>query len=268
MDEDWLIAVSPRHSVRLAQEYRALIERPPRRDYVVRTIAKREANGNPLMLAETVIAGQETREQHALAATYPLHFRKTYFPGRLHGDPKDEYERQLEASAVVGLPPPIGYAADVFRSCLLPGKPYNRLSPFGTEPEDSNLRPARELHLAAAAGLWRLAEEALRQLLALQAAGLAHGDPETHNLIVCPSPLELLLIDFESAMRRDAVELRIWEKRCAADLVPLLREAVFLQCSLGPQTGELAELSFARMNGLFRSPERFRREIDRQADIS
>ena len=34
-----------------------------------------------------VIAGQETRSEFPLAATYPLHFRKTYFPGRLHGDP-------------------------------------------------------------------------------------------------------------------------------------------------------------------------------------
>ena len=43
------------------------------------------------------------REQHALAVTYPLHFRKTYFAARLHGDTatKPFHYRDLGTLAVI-----------------------------------------------------------------------------------------------------------------------------------------------------------------------
>ena len=268
VDDDLMVQVSPRHSVRLAREYVHLISKPPKSDYVVRTIVRREANGLPLMSAEIVIAGGPTRKEHPLADKYPLHFRKTYAPARLHGDPSKEYEYQEFASKLIGVSLPIGYGPDVFRSCLVPGRPYNRLSPFGTEPEESNMRSARDLPLASAAGLWRLAEQALDSLTKLHEGGLAHGDAEMHNFVVCPAPLELVVIDFESSMPRDAMERDAWDKRRAMDLVPLLREAVFLQCALGRQTGPLAELAWERMGSLFRAPDRFRRAIEEQADLS
>src|ERR1700753_227040 len=124
MDDDRMVRVSPRHSVRLAREYGDLIAKAPKHDYVVRTIVRREANGMPLMSAEIVIAGTATRKAHPLAGEYPLHFRKTYSPARLHGDPQKEYEHQARASEIIGVPPPIGYGNDVFRSCLVPGRPY------------------------------------------------------------------------------------------------------------------------------------------------
>ncbi|HVW27484.1 MAG TPA: hypothetical protein VHC69_19100 [Polyangiaceae bacterium] len=267
-DDDCMVAVSPRHSVRLAREYVHLLEKAPKHDYVVRTIVRREANGLPLMSAEIVIAGYATRKQHPLAERYPLHFRKTYSAARLHGDTSKEYEHQVAASELIGVPPPIGFDADVFRSCLVPGRPYNRLSPFGTEPEESNMRSAQTLPLAAAAGLWRLSEQAIEHLTRLHDGGLAHGDAELHNFVVCPAPLELVLIDFESSMQKKDLDESAWEKRCAMDLVPLLREAVFLQCALGRQQGKLADLSWERMSSLFRSPDRFRRAIEEQADLS
>ena len=268
IDDDCMVAVSPRHSVRLAREYAHLIEKAPKHDYVVRTITRREANGLPLMSAEIVIAGAATRKAHPLAEKYPLHFRKTYSAARLHGDTAKEYEFQSVAAELIGVPPPIGFGPEVFRSCLVPGRPYNRLSPFGTEPEESNMRAAQTLELAAAAGLWGLSEQAAEHLTKLHEGGVAHGDAELHNLVVCPSPLELVVIDFESSTRREEMEPDAWVKRCALDLVPLLREAVFLQCSLGRQRGKLAELSWDRMNSLFRSPDRFRRAIEEQADLS
>jgi hypothetical protein len=264
MDEDELIEVSPRHTVRLAHEYLHLVKKAPRRDFVIRTISRREANGMPLMSADIVIAGEEAREQFPVAARYPLHFRKTYYPGRLHGDPKEEFERQAEASRLVGLPPPIGYTNETFRSCLLPGTPYNRLSPFGVEPEDANLSRARELPLAAAAGLWRLLEEAFTKLGALHAGGVAHGDAELHNFIVCPSPLEILMVDFEAAVTRSGVGDPAFEREVHKDFAPLLREAIFLECSLGQQPGALAEMAEARLGESFKHPERFQREIDRK----
>lgn len=260
-EEDELVAVSPRHAVRLAPDYVALVRTAPASDFVVRTIARREANGLPLMTAEIVIAGRETRERFPAAKSYPLHFRKTYYPGRLHGDPRDEQARQSEAAELVGLPGPIGATHNVFRSCFLPGVPYMRLSPFGVEPEGSNIAVAEKLPLASAAGLWRMVESAYAQLVAMHAGGLAHGDAELHNFIVCPSPLEVIVIDFEAAVRKDTMAADAWDARCRADLTPVLREAVFLSCALGGQPGGLAELAWERLDTLFESPDRFRRAI-------
>jgi hypothetical protein len=267
MDEGRSIAVSPRHTVVLAVELLPILDRPQRSDFVVRTRARREANGLPLMAAELVIAGEETRKKHPAAETYPLHFRKTYYPGRLHGDTQLEYEHQLVASKLGGTPPPIGYEESVFRSCMIPGQAYSRLSPFGGEPPESNIAKAQELQLAAAAGLWRLAEETLAQHLLLQQGGVAHGDAELHNCIVCPAPLEPILIDFEAAVSREKLSDGDWEKRCRLDLQPLLREAIYLQCTLGRQPSRLGELAWAALPELFSSPDRFRRAIETQAEV-
>lgn len=267
MEEDRSIAVSPRHTVRLATELFLLVERPPRQDFVVRTIARREANGLPLMNAELVIASAETRRAHPAAQTYPLHFRKTYFPGRMYEDPGIEFEHHLMASRLCSLPPPIGHEARVFRSCLIPGQPYSRLTPFGGDPPQSNIAHAQKLALATAAGLWRLAEETLAQLSALHAGGLAHGDAELHNVIVCPAPLEPLLIDFEAAVRRADVDDAKWQQRCQLDLQPLLREAVYLQCALGRQPTRLGELSWQALPRMFPSADTFRRAIEIQSGV-
>lgn len=267
MSEEQLVAVSPRHSVYLASELYALITKAPRQDFVVRTLAKRSAGSLPLMTAEMVIAGVEAREQFPLARTFPLHFRKTYFPGRMHGDPKDEFDCQTDAANVLGLPPPIGHTPRTFRACLLPGTPFNRISPFGATPVESNIWKARDVPLASAAGLWRLLEDAFRQLSLLHESGLAHGDTELHNFIVCPSPLEILPIDFESSMRRSTLDADAWQKRCELDLEPLLREAIYVQCCLGRQRGPLAELSWARIDRLFEDPERFREAIGQRSEV-
>ncbi|MES2572401.1 MAG: lipopolysaccharide kinase InaA family protein [Verrucomicrobiota bacterium] len=263
-----MIPVSPRHAVKLAPEYCHLIERPPGSDYVVRTLVHRKVGGMPLMSAELVIASLETRARYPLAATYPLHFRKTYFPASLHGDPQIEFNRQSRASELLSLPPPIGWSPLTFRSCFLPGKPYSQLSPFGVDPEENNVRLARELPLAAAAGLWLLMERAFAQFQTLHRAGIVHGDAELHNLIVCPAPLEMLLIDFENAVERTAeIDEAAWKKRTMADLALILRESIFLQCTLGLQSGALAECAWEQMEHLFKAPERFRREIRRQASV-
>jgi hypothetical protein len=261
------IAVSPRHTVLVAIELVPYIERPPRKDFVVRTRATREANGMPLMTAELIIAGEETRERHEAARTYPFHFRKTYFPGRLHGDPKIEFDRHALASKLCATPPPIGYEDEVVRTCLIPGQSFARHSPFGGDPVENNIAKAQKVALPAAAGLWRLAEELLAQQQALQAGGLAHGDSQLHNCLVCPSPLEIVLIDFEAAQMRSELSDTEWDARCRLDLEPLLREAVYLQCALGRQPSPLGELSWSRMDQLFKSADRFRRAIETQAEV-
>ena len=172
-------------------------------------------------------------------------------------------KRHTRASEITDrLPAPIGHTPNVFRSCLLPGTPYNRLSKLGVDPEDANLRIAEELPLESAAGLWRLAEEAYALSTALQEGGLAHGDAELHNYIVCHAPLEILLVDFESALLKEELAPEKWEARCTLDLEPLLRHAVFLQCALGRQTSPLALRSLSAMDRLFKKPDRFRRQID------
>ncbi len=267
MDDSTPIAVSPRHLVRLASELFTIVRRAPRSDFVVRTLAKREANGLPLMSAEIVIAGETTRAEFPMAKQFPLHFRKTYFSARLHGDPRHEFECQETAHRLIGVPPPIGFSDNVFRTCLVPGKPYGVLSPFQSEPEDRNLRHARNLELVAAAGHWTLMASALDALGALHAGGLAHGDTELRNFVVCSSPLEIVPIDFEAAQRKEALDEDAWQSRCALDLDSILRQAVLLQCCLGAQPGRMAELARARMPKLFRDPERFQRAIEQQSDL-
>jgi hypothetical protein len=107
----------------------------------------------------------------------------------------------------------------------------------------------------------------LAQQLALHVGGLAHGDSELHNYMVCPAPLEAILIDFEAAMGREAMDDAAWTARCALDLQPLLREAVYLQCALGRQPSRLGELSWAAMAELFRAPHRFQRAIETQDEV-
>jgi hypothetical protein len=268
MEEQRSIAVSPRHDVRLASEYLQLIDRAPAQDFVVHVIEKREANGLQLMSADIVIASALTRARYPLAAKYPLHFRKTYFAGRLHGDPRVEYERSELASTLTGGPPPIGYTHNDFRSCLVPGTPLRRLSPFDADAEDSNLRRAGTVQLAAAAGLWRLAEEAYQKIAALHAGGLAHGDAELQNFIVNPAPLEVVVIDFEAAQLRDELDAAGWKTRCELDCVPLFREATFLQATLGRQPGDLAERAREAAPRLFRDAKRIHRAIDQLGAIS
>ena len=189
-----------------------------------------------------------------------MHFRKTYYPARLHGDPRDEFERQREAAALIGVPEPIGCTYDTFRTCLLPGTPYARLSPFGVEPEESNITLAHALPLASAAGLWRMLESAFAQMQALHAGGVAHGDAELHNFIVCAVAAR----DRDDRLRSRGAPRRARRRRvasdCAKDFAPMLREAVLLQCALGPQPGTLAQLALERIASSFKDPERFRRE--------
>jgi hypothetical protein len=268
VDEHRPIAVSPRHHIRLASEYWSLIERAPARDFIVHVIDKREANGLPLMSAEIVIASAAARAQFPLAAAYPLHFRKTYFAARLHGDPCAEFELAAKAGELADLPPPIGASPGEFRTCLIPGSCYRQLSPFDPDSEDTSLRRVRDLPLAAAAGLWRLAEEAYRQLRTLHAGGLAHGDAALQNFIVCPSPLEVVLIDYEAALLRDKSDAETFEQRCKSDFEPLLREAFLLQTALGRQRGELADHAWDAAPELFRDPARMRRHVERLGELA
>jgi hypothetical protein len=264
------VKVSPKHSVTVGEDYFAMILRAPAEDFVVRTLAKTMAGELPLMTGDLVIAGRITRERHPMAATYPLHFRKTYYPGRLRGDTQVEFERQTQASEILGIPPPIGCQGGTFRSCLLPGRPFNQVMPFGSEPEESNIKHADALTPAAAAGLWLLAERIMRSLTTLHNAGLTHGDAELHNFIVCYSPLDVVPIDFDMATLRTSTTKqadREWQDRCAADLAPLLRVAIFLQCALGAQEGDLAERSLALMDDLVVRSEAFRSAIEGRAAL-
>ncbi len=267
MDDERLVPVSPKHSVLLSREYLTFIDTPPQRDYVVRTVAKRQVGAMMLMSGDLVIASADTRATFPLATQYPLHFRKSYFPGQMHGDTKDEFDNHARAATLIDIPPPIGHTPNTFRSCLLPGHPYSRLSPFGAQPQTANIALAEKLPLASAAGLWKFCEEALAKHLALQAGGLAHGDAELHNFIVCPTPLELLMIDFEGSVDQKTQTEEAWQKRCATDLEPLLREALYLQCALGRQPSPLGKLSSERAGQLLEYPEQFARAIDQRASV-
>ena len=90
---------------------------------------------------------------------------------------------------------------------------------------------------------------------------------ELHNLIVCPAPLEMHLIDFENAREQAESDPAQWAKWQAEDLQNILREAVYLQCSLGRQEGAMAEAAERGLRSLFQNPARFTRAIQRRAGL-
>lgn len=265
MDTQRSILVSPRYKVSLDADYLYMIDRAPREDFVVRTLAKRAAGEMPLMSGDLVIAGAATRERYPLAREFPLHFRKTYYPGRMFGDPRLEFEHHQFASALIDVPAPIGYSGTTFRSCLLPGTPLDRLSVLGTEPDESNIAEAQKLCFAAAGGLWRLLEGALEILNRLHEGGMVHGDAHLHNFIVCRSPLAVFPIDFELARTQSSVEPETWESLRFADAQFLLKVALYLQCALGLQEGQLADESMSRLDDLVRPAATFRRVISERS---
>lgn len=265
--EAMMVAVSPQHALLLAPEYAQLVRYAPDHDFVMRTITRREANGLQLMSAEMVIAGKDTRKAFPLADQYPMHFRKTYYPGRLRGDPSIEFNNQQLASEILGAPPPIGFTKDTFRSCFVPGKPYSRLTPFGVEPVENNVQVAEQIELAKAVGLWWLLTQTFDELVRLHQGGLVHGDMELHNIAVAPAPVGAVLIDFELSRQRKDLTEDEWSKAVDADFAELLKEAVYLQCALGRQQGALAEMAMDKIADLFLSPGRFERHIRRQAAV-
>jgi hypothetical protein len=267
LDGSNVVQVSPRHAVTVDDDFAALIKRAPQQDYVVRTLARRMAGDTPLMSGELVIAGVVTRKAHPLAETYPLHFRKTYYPGRLRGDTAGEFARHTEASEILGIAPPIGCAGGTFRSCLVPGRPFDQLAPFGSEPEDSNIKHADKLPLASALGMWLLAERLMHALTTLHDAGLTHGDAELHNFIVCPAPVDIIPIDFDMAVRREGLSEADWAERCEKDFENLFRLAVFLQCALGAQSSPLGERSRGSAAKLFHRSAPFLRAISDRAGL-
>jgi hypothetical protein len=57
-----------------------------------------------------------------------------------------------------------------------------------------------------------------------------------------------------------------WNARQLLDLTPLLKEAVYLQCSLGRQPSPLGQLAWDQMDTLFKSAApRFRAAIETRA---
>lgn len=255
------VPVSPLHSVALSRDYEHMIGVAPREDFVVRRLARRDAGKTTLMMGELVIAGAATREEFELANTYPLHFRKTYYPGKMHGDPAVEMERHALASRVLGSPPPIGATPNSFRSCFVPGLQLSRCSALGTEPDESNIGAAAELELPTLAGLWLLLEQAHQAHRSLEEAGLCHGDAHLHNFIVCPSPLRVVPIDFEISTLRGELDAETWAEKCSRDRDPLLKHAIFIQSALGEQKGPLARESLENLERLVQPAGTFQRAI-------
>lgn len=264
-----MIPLSPYHQVELAPPLRDLVDRAPDRDQAIRTLFRKEANGQPLIQCDLVVAGKDTREEFPLADRYPVHFRKSYYPTCFHQHPDREYENHLAASEILPIPPPIGSTRTSFRCCFIPGVPLSRLSPFGTEPYESNIATAQNAEPAGLIALWRLLEDVHAHVGKLHAHGLAHGDLFLHNVIVSLSPLAVFPIDFELARRQNDLTAEEWDAACHADFEILLREAVYVLCGLGRQSGSLGEAALSRLPGLVGdSAGRFERAIDDGSTLS
>ncbi len=256
-----MVSLSQFHSIQLAEEYEHLLKKPQEKDYVLHTIFVKTVNEQPLKQADLVIAGNQTLKDVPLARDYPVHFRKTYYPQSFFADPKIEFETTARASELLQMPGPVGYSSNIFRNSYIPGKTYNRLTPFGATPEDRNIHIASDTPEAQLIGLWKLLEDVYQQIDLLHKQRFAHGDLQLQNILVCPSPLKAFLIDFEVAVMDFDGPDEEWEKKVFVDLEAILREAVYVQTALGRQTGGLAEKSMDYLGRLFRHPQVFERRL-------
>jgi len=246
-----MIELSPYHQIELAPAWEALRDNPPDRDQVIRTVSRKMLNDQPLIQGDLVFAGLDTKAEFPLAEKYPVHFRKTYYPGAFHKPPQQEYDHHLQISEILNVPPPIGATRNSFRSCMIPGTPLDRLSPFGIEPPDHNIGIAEDCELTSLMGLWKLFENVHDQITKLHAAGLAHGDLFLHNIIISLSPIGVFLIDFELAVEKKEISAEEWQKACSNDFEEVHRAATYVQCGLGRQSGSLAETSLSHLDLLF-----------------
>lgn len=246
-----MIRLSAHHQIELASEYQDLVDHPPSQDHAIRTVMRKMANGEPLIQGDIVVAGAETRRTFPLAEAYPVHFRKTYYPTCFHQHPDIEFQNHTLAAEILGSPPPIGCTRTSFRSCYIPGRTVDRLSPLGDFSEASIVQ-ARHTDPLLLIGFWRVLEAVYEQLLRLHGSGLAHGDMVLHNVIVSTAPFGVFLVDFEQVRRRDDAESpAAWQQTCETDFAYLFRQALHLQCLLGRQTGTLAEAAIEAMARLF-----------------
>lgn len=245
------VSLSPRHHAQLIPELAYLITSPPDHDMVIRTVSRKLSNGMPLIQGHLVIAGKDTLDAYPLARSFPVHFRKTYYPTAFHPPATLEFAKHEKISTIIDVPPPIGATRNCFRSCFIPGIPLSRISPFGVEPQDQNLAVAARTDAGLLIGLWSLLEQVERQLRALHERGMAHGDLFLHNVIVSRSPIAICLIDFEQAIERkmDSTDEE-WSKIVFRDLEEVLRHALWVQSGLGGQPGSLGDRSRAHAGEL------------------
>jgi len=246
-----MIRLSAHHQIELAPEYQELVDHAPQQDHAIRTVMRKVSNGEPLIQGDIVVAGYETRRAFPLADTYPVHFRKTYYPTCFHQHPDIEYQNHTLAAEILASPPPIGCTRTSFRSCFIPGRTVDKLSPLG-QLSESSIVQARHADPLALIGFWKVLEGVYTQLGRLHASGLVHGDMVLHNVIVCTAPFGVFLVDFESARRKeDAPSDEEWRRLCAADFGQLFQEALHLQCVLGRQAGPLADAAIAAVPELY-----------------
>ena len=258
------VPLSPLHRVELAENLRYLVSNPPEKDFPLHSIARKTGpDGRELVHSELVIAGKRARAMFPLAARYPVHFVKSYHPWSFHGDPRVEFENNRAAARILGTPEPIGFDSNSFRAMFLPGKPLSKFSPFtGVEPPERCLDIAQRTDPALLIGLWRLAAEAFEQIEKLHAQRFYHGDLELHNIVICTSPIQTFLIDFEGSQRAVDCPEETWASYRARDLFEISRLAIYLQCGLGRQQGPLAQGALQDLPGLFRTPSTFLARLD------
>ena len=238
------VALSPHHRAQLIPEFAYLVQSPPDHDVIIRTLARKLSNGLPLIQGDLVVAGKETLAAYPAAQTYPVHFRKTYYPTAFHPPATLEFAKHEKISGMIDVPPPIGATRICFRSCFIPGVPLSRLSPFGLEPLEQNLVLAAKADPGAMIGLWHLLEQVEAQVSTLHRHGIAHGDLFLHNVIVSRSPIAVCLIDFEQSIERgEGLSDADWAERELLDLEEVFRHSLWVQSSLGAQPGALGERS-------------------------
>jgi hypothetical protein len=85
---------------------------------------------------------------------------------------------------------------------------------------------------------------------------------ELHNVVICTSPIQTFMIDFESSESSFVGPEKSWNDLRLRDYYELLRLAVYLQCGLGRQKGALAQKSLENLSLLFDTSSTFAARLD------
>lgn len=256
---------SPKALDGLQAAYGEFVATPPREDITLLSVYENlDASGSrPLVLGELVLAGRKTRLTVPETQRYPIHFKKTYFPGA-SGNPKDELKLTKQAADLLGGFSPKAIGADNFsiRTSIVPGVAWAAISPLckghnfvsGSRKESlgQGLHLLREgKRTPALLSYWKTLE-AINTAIDRLHKKCVHGDLHRNNILMVPQKggFEPVIIDFETLQDLRGLDKEEASELKADDKQELWMECAALQLVIGKQPTKLGKEAWVKREEL------------------
>ena len=172
----------------------------------------------------------------------------------MHGDPREEFDRQSEAAELIGSRRRSAGRTTPFGAACFPAPRTTASRPSRSSRRTPSCTSPAICRCRSRPGSGRCVNRRFAGCPSCTRAASLHRDAELHNFIVCASPLEIVMIDFEGAATRKGLAPEAWDEAIRTDFDALAKEGALLQCSLGRQRGGFAEHCLRRGITLFRDP--------------